>query len=57
MASQVSLLNYFKRKELPDPDGPLSELIHPRSINSANKEVLEELKKAKQPKKRGPYMK
>ena len=55
--SQLSLLKYFKRKELPDPDGPLSESVHPRAINSANREVLEEMKKMKNPKKRGPYIK
>ena len=53
--SQLSLLKYFKRKELPDPDGPLSELVHP---HTANREVLEKcMKKMKNLKKRGPYIK
>ena len=26
----VIVLMYFKRKELPHPDGTLSELVHPR---------------------------
>ena len=57
MSSQVSLLQYFKRKELPDPDGPLSQSVHSRAITSANREVQEEMKKMKNPKKRGPYIK
>ena len=57
MSSQVSsLLQYFKRKELSDPDGPLSQLVHLRAITSANREVQEEMK-IKNPKKRNPYIK
>ena len=50
------MLQYFKRKELPDPDGPLSQSVHPRAITSADREVQEEMK-IKNPKKRGPYIK
>ena len=57
MSSQVSsLLQYFKWKELPDPDGPLSQSVHLRAITSANREVQEEMK-MKNPKKCGPYIK
>ena len=43
--------------QLPDPDGTLSELVHPHLITSANREVLEELKKMKNLNKCGSYMK
>ena len=44
---QLSLLNYFKQKKLPDPDGPLLESVYPCAITFANREVLEEMKKMK----------
>ncbi len=50
----MSLLKYFKPVSgngLPDPRGPLSELLPARAIEAANKEV----EKSKQPKKRGTY--
>ena len=51
------MLKYFKRKhELPNPRGSLSSSISPRAIASANREVEEEIRKAKE-KKRGPYIK
>ena len=53
----MALLKYFKRKhELPNPRGSLSSSISPRAIASANREVEEEIRKAKE-KKRGPYIK
>ena len=45
MSSQVlSLLQYFKQKELPDPDSPLSQSLHLHAITSANREAQEEMK-------------
>ena len=49
----MSLYHYFQPTSggLPDPQGPLSEEISPRAIESAKKEV----QNASQPKQRGPY--
>ena len=53
----MSLLNYFKRKkDLPNPRGSLSSSISPRAIALANREVQEEIRRAKE-NKRGPYNK
>ena len=54
----MSLLKYFRRKEgVPDPEGPLSLSISSRAISLANREVQQELRRDKNPKKRGPYLK
>lgn len=54
----MSLLNYFRRNQgVPDPGGRLSTSISPRAISLANREVQQELRKDKNPKKRSPYSK
>ena len=57
MSLQVLLLKYFQQKELSDPNGLLSNSVPSRMVGSANREVQEELKRTKYPKKRGPYVK
>ena len=52
----MALFKYFKReKNLPDPQGPLSEAVPSTSIEEANKEVKAELTE-KCGKARAPYM-
>ena len=52
----VALLKYFKvipGRDIHNPDGPLSALISPKTIEAANSAV-EEMRHVK---KRGPYIK
>jgi len=42
---------------LPDPKGPLSDHVLTASIAEANKEVLKAVAEAKEPQKKGPYIK
>ena len=55
----MCLYKYFKRVDisasLPDLKGPLSD--HSPSIAEANKEVLKAVAEAKEPQKKGPYIK
>ena len=52
----MALFKYFKReRNLPDPQGPLSEAVPSTSIEEANKEVKAELTE-KCGKARAPYM-
>ena len=57
----LSLFKYFKRVDvstsLPNPKGPLSEIVPTASIAEANKEVLKVVAGAKEPQKKGPYIK
>ena len=57
----MSLYKYFKRVDistsLPDPKGPLSDHVLTASIAEANKEVLKAVAEAKEPQKKGPYIK
>ena len=54
----IDITEIFKLKDLPDPDGPLSESVNPCSITSVNREVLEEIRKTKlNPKKHGHCIK
>ena len=57
----MSLYKYFKRVDisasLPDLKGPLSDILHTASIAEANKEVLKAAAEAKEPQKKGSYIK
>ena len=57
----MSVFKYFKRVDvstsLPDPKGPLSDYVPTASIAEANKEVLKAVARAKEPQKKGPYIK
>lgn len=57
----MSLYKYFKRVDisasLPDPKGPFSNHLPTASIAEANKEVLKVIAEAKEPQKKGPYIK
>ena len=62
-SAKMSILNYFhpvkQKQDLPDPSGPLSELIPSTAIASTNVKVLAALEDGEEMKKKvslGPYL-